>query len=327
MNLVELYDNLDFPRGGNTKTFTAIPVPGHPYFRIAVNLEGYPVLLLSIVNAEKENIVKNFRLKYLQLEQNVECKVTEGGIVSFQTFNVVTFTSNDRNLQEYFLKIAETLIKTLSNNPTKSQIVESIKSLVEVFRSLADSPTNTIHGLWTELFLIESSSNPKTLLNYWHNLPEEKFDFNSGTEKIEVKSNSKFERIHTFSSEQLNPPQGSQVLVASVFIRPHSNGKSIQQLIENIVNKINDDVVLVNKLYSTVLKTLGTSFEQSILIKFDHSIAKESIKFYSFQDIRKIEKIFIPNEVFEVHYKSDLSTVNEIIISNMKNKGVLYSGL
>lgn len=327
MNLIDLYDSLAFPEAGNDKTFNAIPIPENPSFRIAVNVECNPVLLLSVANNVKGSVLKNFRLKYLRLEQNVECKITENGKSSFQTFTVITFTSDDRNLQEYFLRISETLIKSFSNKPTQQQVVDSLNKFVEVFRSLTDTPTNTVHGLWTELFLIDNSKNPKTLLNYWHSIPEEKFDFNSGSEKIEVKSNSNFERIHTFSSEQLNPPAGTQVLIASIFIRQHSNGQNIQQLVESIAGKIQSDTDLTEKLNGIVFRTLGNSLEQSIKIKFDYDIAKDSLRFYKQQDIGKIEEIHIPNEVSEVRYKSDLTELTPISLTQQKYLGLLFSAL
>ncbi len=326
MNLIELYDKLEFPDEGNEKTFNAIQVPEHPSFRIAVNIESNPVLLLSVANGVKGNILKNFRLKYLQLEQNIECKITENGKSSFQTFTVITFTCGDRKLQEYFLRISETLIKALSNKPTQQQIVDSLNNFVEIFRSLADTPKNTVHGLWTELFLIESSSNPTTLLNYWHNLPEEKFDFNSGAEKIEVKSNSNFERIHTFSSEQLNPPEETQVLIASIFIRQHSNGFSIQQLVESITDKV-QSIDLIEKLNNIVFRTLGNSFEQSVKIKFDYNIAKDSLQYYKQEDIIKIEALYIPNEVSRVKYQSDLSSIPICHVGSLENKKVLFNSI
>lgn len=327
MNLIELFDKLESPEEGNRKTFKATPIPEQPSFRVAVNIEGNPVLLLSVANAVNGSALKNFRLKYLQLELNVECKITENGRSSFQTFTVVTFTSDDRNLQEYFLRISETLIKTLSDKPTQQQIVDSLNKFVEVFRSLSETPANTVHGLWTELFLIENSSNPKVLLNYWHNLPEERFDFNSGAEKIEVKSNSNFERIHTFSSEQLNPPIDTQVLVASIFIRPHNGGQNIQQLVDSIIYKIQNDTTLTEKLTFIIAKTLGNSFEQGIKTKFDYTIAKESLRYYRQQDIDKIEKISIPHLVSDVHYKSDLSTIPSITINNFKEPLELFKSL
>ena len=327
MNLIELYDSLAFPEEGNEKTFNAIPIPEYPSFRIAINVEGNPVLLLSVANAVKNIALKNFRLKYLQLEQNIECKISENGKSSFQTFTVITFTSADRNLQEYFLRISETLVKTLSNKPTQQQVIESLNKFVEVFRALTDTPTNTVHGLWTELFLIENSTNPKTLLNYWHNIPEEKFDFNSGEEKIEVKSNSNFERLHTFSSEQLNPPTGTQVLIASIFIRQNNAGQSIQQLVDSIAVKVQHDIDLADKLNNIVCKTLGNSLEQSIRIKFDYNLAKDSLQFYNHLDIGKIEEVNIPNEVSEVRYKSDLSSLSPIDTTTLKQNGNLFSSI
>ncbi len=295
MNLIELFDSLSFPEEGNEKIFNAIPIPEYQNYRVAINVEGNPVLLLSVANAVKDIALKNFRLKYLQLEQNVECKITEKGKSSFQTFTVITFTSHERNLQEYFLRISETLVKTLNDSPTQQQVISSLNKFVEVFRALTDTPTNTVHGLWTELFLIDKSTNPKVLLNYWHNLPEEKFDFNSGKEKIEVKSNSNFERIHTFSSQQLNPPAGSQVLIASIFVRQNNGGLSIQHLVDTITTKVQNDIDLTDKLNNIVCKTLGNSLEQSIRIKFDYHIAEDSLQFYMHQDISKIEEIHIPN--------------------------------
>lgn len=234
---------------------------------------------------------------------------------------------SDRHLREYFLRVAESFVKSLNIKPTQEQVVETINKFVEVFRSLNDTPTNTVHGLWTELFLIEYSANPKVLLNYWHNIPEERFDFNSGGEKIEVKSNSNFERIHTFSSEQLNPPADTQVLIASIFIRQHSNGQSIQQLVESITNKIEHDIELTDKLNNIIFKTLGNSLEQSIKIKFDYNIARESLRFYKHQDITKIEEIHIPNEVTEVRYKSDLTEIKPINLNELNNKEELFVGL
>src|SRR5690606_36582657 len=192
MNLIDLYDSLSLPEN-DSKVFKAIPIPEYPNFRVAIDFEGNAVLLLSVTKRIKDISLKNFRLKYLQLEQNIECKISENGESRLQIFTVMTFRSVDRNLQQYFLRIAETFVKAIGINATQQQVVTSLKRFIEVFKALTDIPTNTVNGLCTELFLIENSSNPQTLLEYWHIIPEEKFDFNAGTERIEVKSSSTFE--------------------------------------------------------------------------------------------------------------------------------------
>ena len=325
MNLIELFDSLTIP-DGYEKTFNAVQIPEYKNFRIAIDFEGNPKILLSVSDKIKNIGLKNFRLKYLQLEHNIECKILEKGKTSYETFTVITFISAERNLQEYFLKISETLIKTLKNKPTQKQVIESLNNFVEVFRALTDTPTNTVHGLWTELFLINNSEQPITLLNYWHNVPEEKFDFNSGEEKIEVKSNSNFERIHFFSSEQLNPPVGTNVLIASIFVRQNNRGLSIQQLIDSITIKIQNDISLTEKLNNIVCRTLGNSLEQSIKIKFDYNIAKDSLQFFNYRDISKIEEVHIPREVSDVKYKSDLTSITPVNVVNI-NSGNLFKGL
>lgn len=315
------------PEEGDRKTFNAIPVPEYPNYRIAINAEGNPVLLLSIANTVKNISIRNFRLKYVQLEQNVECKITENGKSRFQTFTVITFTSLDRNLQEYFLRISETLIKTLNNKPTQQQVIDALNKFIEIFRSLTDMPTNTVQGLWAELFVIDNSAGPKILLNYWHNLPEEKFDFNSGIEKIEVKSSSILERIHTFSAEQLNPPTGTQVLIASVFVRQSSTGQNIQQLMDSIITKIQNDIELIDKLNNIICKTLGSSLEDSIIRKFDYQIAKDSLQFYRHQEVSKIDKGHISTKISEVKYKSDLTSIPPAQMDQIQPKGRLFNSI
>lgn len=326
MNLINLYDSLSLPEN-NSNVFNAIPIPEYPNFRVAIDFEGNAVLMLSVSKRIKDLSLKNFRLKYLQLEQNLECKIYENDSFKFQTFTVITFRCNDRNLQEYFLRISESLVKTVGQNPTQQQVIDSLKKFVEIFKTLTDSPTNTVNGLWAELFLIENSTNPKKLINYWHNIPEEKFDFNAGIERIEVKSSSNFERKHIFSSEQLNPPSDTQVLIASIFLKQHNSGNSIQFLIDRISEKIDYDFGTVEKLNTIVFRTLGSSLEYSIGVKFDYDIAQQSLRFYRHQDIDKIEKVHIPNNVSEVKYKSDLTSIKAIELNKLKVGKGLFNAL
>jgi hypothetical protein len=326
MNLIELYDVLNLPNG-NGKIFNAIQVPEYKNFRVAIDIDGNPILLLSVEKKINDIALKNFRLKYLQLEQNIDCRITENAKTSFEKFTVITFISTDRYLKYYFLQIAETLMKSLGNKPTQQELIETLNRFIEIFRSLSDTPTNTVQGLWAELFLIDNSNNPSTLLNYWHLIPEEKFDFNANSEKIEVKSSASFERSHIFSSEQLNPPKDTQVLIASIFVRQNSSGINIQDIVESIKAKINNEINLVIKLNYIICKTLGNSLEQSMQIKFDYQIAKDSLMFFMHQEIKKIEEINIPSEVSELHYKSNLTGVVAVKPKDLIGYTILFNSI
>ena len=327
MNLISLYDSLSIPET-DKKVFNAIAIPEYPEFRVAIDIDGNAVLLLSVIEHVRDFSLKNVRLKYLQLEQNIECKILENGSSRSQAFTVVLFKSVDRHLQEYFLRVSETFIKAIGKNPSQKVITDTLKRLVEVFKVLSESPTNTVSGLWGELFVIDNSRSPKLLVDYWHNLPEEKFDFNAGQERMEVKSSSSFERSHIFSSEQLNPPVGTQVLIASLFVRQQNKGISLQQLINNISEKISDDYALLDKLNSIVCATLGNTLDHGLAMCFDYEIAKQSLQFYRHQDIDKIEQVNIPDNVSEVCFRSDLSSLKATeLINIVKIDSNLYSAL
>lgn len=326
MNLVETFNSLEAPETSNRNLFNAITLTDFPFVKVAVNNEGVPVILISSVADSTFISQKNIRLKYLELTHNLECKISENNNTKFQNFTVIIFRSDQESLQYYFLGIAETLIKSLSAKPTQKEVFQTFKNFVEIFRTLSDTPTKTLQGLWAELFIIDTAKEPATLLNYWHNIPEEKFDFNADTEKLEVKSSSSLERIHTFASEQLNPPKEKQVLIASLFVKQSTHGQSISHLTSSIQQKVAEND-LTEKLFMIVSKTLGNTVEQSIKIKFDFDLAKNSLRFYRHQDIHKIEKVYIPNKVSEVRYKSDLTELKSIQPDKLKIGVQLYDAI
>ncbi|MCO5250917.1 MAG: hypothetical protein M9949_05790 [Candidatus Kapabacteria bacterium] len=87
------------------------------------------------------------------------------------------------------------------------------------------------------------------------------------------------------------------------------------------------DKTLMDKLYSVVAKTLGNTVEQSIRIKYDYGLANSSLRFYRHQDISKIEKLYIPERVSEVKYKSDLTSTNSVNLETLNDKQKLFKAL
>lgn len=311
MKLIEQFNILSLPTSSNGKLFNAVSLKDFPFAKIGINNFGYPILLISSIPDSTFLSQKNIRLKYLELAHQLECKITENEKSTFANFTVIIFKSDEPNLQNYFLSIAESLLAELSDKPSQKEVYTIFSSFIEIFRSLSLSPSKTVQGLWSELFIIANSTNPDILLRYWHDSPSEKFDFNADYEKIEVKSSSNLERVHFFISEQLNPPSDKHVLIASLFTKQTSKGKSISDLIELLIERANDKKVL-EKLYLIVGKTLGNTVEQGIKIKFDYELAENSIRYYNVQDISKIEKVNIPYQVTEVKYKSDLTNINAV---------------
>ncbi len=311
MSMLDDFLELDIPQTENSKLFNAKALNDFPFAKIGVNYLGFPVILISSKFDQTHLSQKNIKLKYIELTHNLECKVSENGKSKFDNYSVIVFKSSEETLQNYFLGIATSLLNSLSKKPTQQEVFETFKNFVEIFRSLTETPTKTVQGLWAELFLIEQSKNPETLINYWHNNPEEKFDFNVSSQKIEVKSSSNLERVHIFTAEQLNPTDESQIIIASIFTKQVSNGLNVLDLLNKIDSRILDDE-LKEKVYRIVSKTLGNTFEQTTKIKYDYDIAKNSLRFYKHQDISKVERINIPERVSEVKFKSDLTNISPI---------------
>jgi len=322
MNLLTVFLELDIPQTENSKLFNATALNDFPFAKIGVNYFGFPVILISSKFDQTHLSQKNIKLKYIELTHNLECKVSENGKSKIDNYSVIIFKSNEETLQNYFLGIAQSLLNSLSKKPTQKEVFETFKNFIEIFRSLTEIPTKTIQGLWAELMLIEQSKSPETLINYWHNIPEEKFDFNADSQKIEVKSSSNLERVHIFTAEQLNPPNDSQVLIASIFTKQVSNGINVLDLLDKIDNRIKE-IELKEKIYRIVSRTLGNTFEQTTKIKYDYDLAKNSLRFYKHQDISKVERINIPERVSEVKFKSDLTKINPIEI-NLFTEGQLF---
>ncbi len=321
MSLLDVFLELEIPKTENPKLFNATALIDFQFAKIGVNYLGFPVVLISSKFDQSYLSQKNIKLKYIELTHNLECKVSENGKTKYDNFSVIIFKSNEETMQGYFWEIVQSLLNSLSKKPTQKEVFETFKNFVEIFRSLTETPTKTIQGLWAELVLIEQCEKPETLINYWHNVPEEKFDFNAGSEKIEVKSSSNLERVHIFTAEQLNPALDSQVIIASIFTKQVSNGMTILDLLGRIIKRL-EDIELEEKVFRIVSKTLGNTFEQTAKIKYDYDLAKNSLRFYRHQDISKVEKINIPERVTEVKFKSDLSKVKPIDIDKLQ---ILYS--
>lgn len=323
MSLIDVFLELEIPQTENPKLFNAIALIDFPFAKIGVNNLGFPVVLISSKFDQTYLSQKNIRLKYIELTHNLECKISENGKTKFDNYSVIIFKSNEQKFQGYFWEIVQSLLKSLSERPTQKEVVETFNNFIEIFRSLTESPTKTIQGLWAELILIEQSKKPETLINYWHNKTEEKFDFNADKEKIEVKSSSSLERVHIFSAEQLNPKTDSQVIIASIFTKQVTNGLTILDLIDRIDKSI-ENIELKEKVFTITSKTLGNTFEQSIKIKYDYDLAINSLRFYRHQDISKVERINIPERVTEVKFKSDLTDIDPLNPSILLNNSQLF---
>lgn len=152
------------------------------------------------------------------------------------------------------------------------------------------------------------------LIECWHKAPEDLYDFNGGSSRIEVKSTDGSVRAHYFSFEQLHPPKGTKVLVASMLVKPASGGVSIIDLTNEISAHVSTDPHILERVVTGIGLSLGSTWRQALDHRFDREYAVESLKFFDCASIPSIP-LPLPAGVDHVTFRSDLSATAPIEIS------------
>lgn len=321
-NLIEIFDSLKKPE--STKgilSFTAVQLESTTH-RIGKDSCGWPALLLK---SSSEQRGAQIRLEHLDIQHFIRCRITNtDGSSEEGRYSVIRCTEADNELAHYFLYMITPILKLLGRTPTFSEISRVIAYLVELFHALTQPPIKSVSGLWAELFVIQNSDDIKVLTGAWHATPEEKYDFSSGSQRIEVKSTSQRDRTHHFSLEQLIPPIGCKVVVASLFVERNGGGTSVSDLLEEIKGNLMDEPDLQERLNRVTALTLGKTLREGYASCFDRELALESLQFFNATDVPKIVEP-LPKEISDVHFKSDLSKCKNLSNQELLNAGGIFA--
>lgn len=137
------------------------------------------------------------------------------------------------------------------------------------------------------------------------------FDFNDGTDKLEVKSTSRTNRVHRFSHNQLTPNESSIVVIASLCVQQSGVGKTVFDLMDAIEPNL-ENAELRFQLADMISKTLGSDFEKACECCFDYTLACDTYQKYNCKDIPSLDNSSIPAEISDIHYDCDLSKVTPL---------------
>lgn len=312
----KIFQELKYESPTNGDSFVIASLPSMKNHKIGITQNSQPIFFIKCDNTTKSKTLDT-NLEFISVQFNRQCqlinrnKKTEEGI-----YTIILLKTEIEYLQEYFLKIVFVLIRNLADKPLLKDLKIEIDKLINLFSKFTKPPLKTIQGLWAELLIIEQSKNPDYLIQSWHSSSSDKYDFNDGIDKIEVKSTLKSRRIHNFSIEQLTPNKNSQLLIASIFTIETGTGTNVSDLIEKIVNRIKDKN-LSFRLNELAALTLGKDFEKSFEVYFDYQLALDSIQFYQSSDIPTIQQNNIPSNIMNVRFDCDLSN-----LKNWDKKGI-----
>ena len=324
-NLSNLFQSLESDSTiDETNQFSAIPIPEYERYRLAKDNQGRPLLLISVVDTQGQKQPTPIVLEHLTVLYDQKCRVAFPDRPSEEKqFTVVHCTGKDTALHSYFLRVASAIITSLKDRPTQSDVAHTMNRLIELFRAMTEPPRKSVRGLWAELYLISCSSRPAILIDAWHTMIEDRYDFAMDNQRIEVKSFSGDTRRHHFSLEQLHPPEGVITLVGSILVARSQAGKSVTDLREKIQNRLGNHLDSLLHLDSVIALTLGSNWRGASEARFDVKLGKDSLAFYEASAIPSVSPD-IPSAVSRVRFQSDLMGIQVVDLSHYRAKGRLF---
>ena len=301
-SLYSIFCNI-VPASENQEQFSVESVSTNLPHKIGKTFEGFPILFIECIN---DTPTTDIRLKLFAVSFNQMCNLSDSEGIITQKFNVILLKSENADIQQYFFELVSLIFHRLPAKPTVNGLKIEISKVISLFTASAPLSKEVVKGLWTELFIIANSKTPEYLIQSWHVSPEDKYDFNDGKDKIEVKSTSSTIRKHSFAIEQLNPNPGSQLLIVSVVVVASGLGKNIFDLIDDISSRVStEDFIL--KVKQIVYETIGPHIDDVSKIRFDVNMALNTVAFYDHRSVPSIDMSNVPSNVHDVHFTSILS--------------------
>lgn len=278
--------------------------------------DGEPIFLLQDVSPIKYIIGR--KLRYIAADFQVTCNVKiDNDYVSGQ-FAMISCNAESPELHDIFLRCVAAAVGGLPAVTGTVELEKIVHELLETFRSLSQPALKEISGLWAELWTILQSNNISRAVEIWHSDIYEKFDFSAHNLCIEVKSTTKNFRIHDFSLEQLNKPNGGKGFVISVMLQAISGGSGILDLAETIEGSLKKFPDLRIKLWDGITKSLGKDFSIQIDKRFDTNYAEKNFVVYNMTDIPTVGEIS-DARISNVKFSVDLSDVSSSLMGNKKS--------
>ena len=305
--LEELFAGLQSPAmtGGETNRYMAIPIGSSGTYRLGKDSAGAPALLIQLPS-DQTIIASPIRLRHLYIAHDVDCVIYREHGTESGNFSVLSCVEADRATENYFLRVVEALLPSLGECPDARSINQAVDSLVELFRALSNPPIKAVRGLWAELLLLTESQDPGKLLDAWHTVPEDLYDFNEANHRIEVKSTQGEVRRHHFSLFQLLPPAGTTLAIVSVIVNRAGGGTTINDLIDELRSLFSGSPHRLLRLYKVITLTLGARWREADLEMFDRYAARQSLAFFRPSDVPMVSPD-LPPGVSNVRFSSDLT--------------------
>jgi hypothetical protein len=311
MELLAEFEQLAHATSPNT--FTALKLTDGRQDYLGKDQQGAPVFLVADEGEPVYRPVVQHRHLSAAFCMLCRLKVDEAELVG--KFALIRFEGNAPELHELFIRCVRAAIADLPASAQTSDIEVRVNRLLSLFRALSRPAGREISGVWAELFCITSSSNVPVAVDRWHNDNTEAFDFSWGQGRLEVKSTVGTLRVHDFSLEQLQPPNGGSGYVASLVLKASNAGEGVLDLAKKVEVQLNGDVGLQAKLWALLVQSLGSDFSEVLDRRFDVDLAAKQLIVLRMEEVPSLPPIS-DGRISSVRFKSDLSSVRSSLSPN-----------
>jgi hypothetical protein len=289
--------------GAGPRDFDVKAIDGWSGGLMGADQDGSVCLLVQLPSSYQGNTL---RLQHIEVRHSLDCKIrTSDGQVVTGTYSIVRCLAEDPVLRDAFFHVLQAVELDLMAATQAVQISLALQQLADLFRLAVAAPTREIQGLWAELFLISHSDDCEAAARAWHEGPRDLVDFSLGDDWVEVKSSKFPNRRHHFSLNQLQPPAGVRLVVASLLLQVSGGGKNVYDLESLILDRLAGNQALRAKVQQQVIATVGNAIAAARSIKYDEARAKDSVAFF---DHSSIPTVTVADEgaITEVRFVVDL---------------------
>lgn len=297
------------PSTASSCSFSAVPMEPDSAHKLGKDEGGCPCLLIATGPAAKARTRVPLVLENLAVLFDLRCHVSSPTKTSqLGTFTVIKCVAADPVVRSYFLSLLPGISAAIGRTNDRAKVAAVVEDMVELFRALTAIPKKEIQGLWGELLVIHEAKDPVALAEAWHGEPGDRYDFNRDSERIEVKTTCRKPRQHHFTLEQLTPPEGTRLIVASLIVERSGAGQSIFDLVDAIRQRTGAKPQLHLRITRLVHQTLGDAWQTARNVRFDYEAAKQSLLYFDGTVVPKICPP-LPSRVSQVSFVADLDDV------------------
>lgn len=225
----------------------ALRIPGRTDSLFALSEAGDFYLLLQLSRPLK---LAERRLNVLSVSAGSEFVIEDDDAIPLEekAFAAVVLERGNDDLLAAFGSMVGILLGALPTEPGNGDLEEFLDDFLKLFAPRSSVDRSAVVGLWGELWLIHSASDPVTLARGWHLETTARFDFSFGDFRIEVKTSERALRIHPVGLSQLEA-QTKPTWLASILVTSDASGMSVTELLSEILNAlpVDDRMATVRK--------------------------------------------------------------------------------